>query len=273
MTFEIPTITSAQNRQVSRIRRLLAKPRDCRREGVLVADGIHLVREALAARLPGQAIFAEVDSRSAEILALIESARAQEITVYPVVPHIFRAISAVETPQGIVGIFERPKETTGSVPRPELLAPRDLVVLAGVQDPMNLGSIVRSASAAGVREITCTDHSVDPFHHRALRASQGAAFHMPVRIESSARAVSSRLAGLGYLSIGLSPRGEVSLTSLDPRASYALFFGSEGEGLDPETERSLALRVRIPMEGATESLGVAAAAAVTLFWLSLERGR
>jgi hypothetical protein len=113
----------------------------------------------------------------------------------------------------------------------------------------------------------CTEHSVDPYHHRALRASQGTAFHVPFRIEASARSISNRLPGLGYRPIGLSPRGDVPLTSLDPRTSYALFFGS---GKAWMRRRSRACRPRCDSAArGYRVVGVAAAASGDAFLAAL----
>ncbi|MCA9730154.1 MAG: RNA methyltransferase [Candidatus Eisenbacteria bacterium] len=264
---EIPTITSSQNRQVTRVRRLLARPRECRKAGVLVADGIHLVREALEVGLPCQLLFAEVQSRDPEIAHLVESAERLRLPLYPILPHLFRAVSPVETPQGILGVFERPRhdrhELWGGPPQSHL------VVAAGIQDPTNLGSIARSALAAGAVGLVCTEETVDPFHHRALRASMGASFRLPVVTGEALRPTIHKLRNQGYRTLALAPRGETDLRSLDPRVPYALLLGSEGAGLAADIESECEHRVRIPIAPAVESLGVAAAAAVALFWLRL----
>jgi TrmH family RNA methyltransferase len=266
---EIPTITSSQNRQVSRARRLLAKPRECRKAGVLIADGIHLVREALDVGLPCRMLFAEVQSRDPEIARLVESAQRLRLPLYPILPHLFRAISPVETPQGILGVFDRPKHDRGDLWKEG--GTGNLVVAAGVQDPTNIGSISRSALAAGARGLICAEETVDPFHHRALRASMGAAFRLPVIVEQPLRPTLQKLSNRGYVTVALAARGETDLASLDPRKNYALLLGSEGSGIDAEVEAECALRVRIPIAPKVESLGVAAAAAISLFWLQLSR--
>ena len=266
---EIPTITSSQNRQVSRVRRLLAKPRECRKAGVLIADGIHLVREALDAGLPCRMLFAEGLSRDVEIARLVESAQRLRLPLYPILPHLFRAISPVETPQGILGVFDRPKHDRVDLWKAGRTG--NLVVAAGIQDPTNIGSISRSALAAGARGLICTEETVDPFHHRALRASMGASFRLPLIAEEPLRPTLQKLANRGYSTVALTPRGPIVLPALDPRTCYGLGLGSEGSGLDPEIEAECTYRVRIPIAPQVESLGVAAAAAVALFWLALSR--
>ena len=268
---EIPVITSSQNRQLTRVRRLLGRPRECRRAGVLIADGIHLVREALEVGLPCRLLFAEVQSRDAEIARLVESAERRRLPLYPILPHLFRAISPVETPQGILGLFDRPKHDRGHLWGGTSTS--NLVVAAGIQDPTNIGSITRSALAAGAGGIVCTEETVDPFHHRALRASMGASFRLPVITDEGLRPTLQKLKNRSYTTLALTPRGPTDLRSLDPHKMYALVLGSEGSGLEPEVEAECDDRIRIPIATEVESLGVAAAAAIALFWLRLSLPR
>lgn len=273
---ELPPITSSQNRLISRVRRLLAKPRECRREGVLIADGVHLVQEALRANLPCSALFVTQGQRAAEIDSLVQEAQARRLSAYPVLPHIFRSISPVETPQGIVGVFERPRTDRASLWREARATlngsgPGHLAICDGLQDPTNLGSVARSAWAAGVRGLITTPGTVDPFHHRTLRAAMGALFHMPVLVEEPAAPLVTTLKNLGFRTIGLSPHGEVQVDQLDPAVPSALFLGAEGGGLAPALLSTLDTRARIPMARGVDSLGVAAAAAVAFVWLRLAR--
>lgn len=275
---EIPPITSSQNRLLTRVRRLVARPKECRREGVLIADGIHLVEEAIKARLRCTGLFVTTGQRSEEIEAIVREAAALRLAVYPILPHLFRGISPVETPQGIVGVFERPRTDRASLWRDARTSrngdgPGHLVVCDGVQDPSNLGSILRSAQAAGIRGLITTPNSVDPFHHRSLRAAMGAAFHLPILIDEPIVPLLVTLKNLGWSTVALAADGETELQRLPARVPYALLFGAEGSGLSPAVAAQCDLRVRIPMHGSIDSLGVAAAAAVVFFSLFLESKR
>jgi len=266
---ELPPITSSQNRQLSLVRRLIAKPRECRREGVLVADGIHLVQEALKAGLNCRALFLTVSERQDEIGALVEEAARRRLPVYRVLDHLFRTFSPVETPEGALGVFERPGLHGGKLWAGPSQIRGHLAVAHQIQDPSNLGALTRSALAAGFSGLITSPGTVDPFHHRALRASMGAAFHLPIRTDQPPGQLISTFRNLGYRTIALSPRAELDLTELDPAPPSVLFLGSEGSGLDPAVERNVDCRVRIPMQSGVESLGVAAAGAVAFFWLKL----
>lgn len=266
---EIPTITSAQNRQIGRVRQLLARPRDCRREGVLIADGVHLVAEALRANLPCRALFAHAETSREEIKNLLHEAARRRLTAYPVLPHVFRALSPVETPQGILGVFERPRIERADLwtrLRERNGSPRHLAILDGVQDPTNVGVITRSGLAAGLTGLVTTPQTVDAFHHRALRASQGAAFHLPILAEEPPLPLFSNLRNLGLSIVALSADGDEDLRSLPADKSYAFLFGAEGSGLPRSTADAADRHVRVPMQAGIDSLGVAAAAAVVFFW-------
>ena len=289
---ERPILSSPHNPQLQRVRRWLEKPRQCRIDGVFLADGIHLVQEALAAGLACTELFvdseriaagdaigdptgpAPVNART-ELATLVEVASSRGIPVHRVLPKLFRAISPVETPQGVLGVFDRPKSPDSRLPSRRGDAEgtsSHVVVASGVQDPTNLGSLIRSARATGIREVLTTRGTVDPYHHRALRASMGATFHLHLRTELSIDELLSLLTDSGRRTLALSSRGETPLASLDPTIPSAIVFGSEGSGLPPELESALDLRVRIPMEPGVESLAVPAAAAVVFYWLYLRGG-
>ena len=293
---EHPLITSAQNRQVSLVRRILSRPQEARREGVLVADGIHLVREAIQAGLGCRSLFVTIDESKAEITAILAIACELHLPVYRVIDRLFRSISGLDTPQGVVGVFERPQTKrpvidSPGADRPGTNLPRidrpgaddttgwdqvesargHIAIADGLQDPVNIGSLARSALGAGFLGLVTTPGSVDPFHHRALRAAQGASFHLPHLLDEPVVPFADHLKQIGYLTVGLCPGGDQELTDLDPAQPTAIFLGGEGAGLSPVTLGAVSRHVRIPIEPSIESLGVAAAGAVAFFWLRLAR--
>lgn len=264
-------ITSAQNRQVSLVRRILSHPQEARREGVLVADGVHLVQEAIRAGLACRGLFVTADEGKPEIDALVAVAAERRLPVHRVVNQLFRSISGLDTPQGVVGVFERPPSDHAAAWSRDRLPRGHIAVADGLQDPVNIGSLARSALGAGFGALITTPGTVDPFHHRALRAAQGASFHLPQVMDEPPGPLADRLRQVGFLTVGLSSDGAEELTDLDPGQPTALFLGSEGSGLSPIARDSVARRVRIPIEPGVESLGVAAAGAVAFFWLRLAR--
>lgn len=189
----------------------------------------------------------------------VRSSGAREALVSPAV---FAALSQVETPQGVLGVVRRPAPASPTCLRdPHTL----LVVLDGVQDPGNVGGILRTAAAAGATAAATVGSAADPFTPKALRASAGAVFRLPLLHFATAPAAAAAMTQAGVRLIVADPRGR----TLDADASFArpiaLIFGSEGGGPDPAWRRVGAETVRIPLRGAVESLNVAAAAAVLLY--------
>jgi len=136
-----------------------------------------------------------------------------------------------------------------------------VVVAQGLSDPRNLGALVRNCRAFGVDEVVVTPSSADPFSRRAIRASAGHVFELPVRVESLA-AAEDRLAGLEW--IATSPSATRALGELRPGPRWVLVVGNEGAGISAELLERCRTRVRIPLAPGVDSLNVAAATAVCL---------
>ncbi len=189
----------------------------------------------------------------------LRSSGAREALVSPAV---FAALSQVETPQGVLGVVGRPAPASPSILRdPQTL----LVVLDGVQDPGNVGAILRTAAAAGATAGATVGSAADPLAPKALRASAGAVFRLPLLHFATAADAAAAVIEAGLRLYVADPRGR----KLDVEVSFArpvaLVFGSEGAGADPAWARAGGETVRIPLVGPVESLNVAAAAAVLLY--------
>ena len=180
---------------------------------------------------------------------------------------LLAAVSEVETSQGVVAVARRPRFDEAAV-----FAPRALVLVAvGVQDPGNVGALLRAAEGAGAGGAAFTAGSADPFSWKALRGSMGSAFRLPhVKLRSAAAAVEkARAAGLRL--VGTSLRGAAAHDAADLARPLALFLGGEGAGLPPEVQAAMDEQVSIPMAGPVESLNVAVAAGVLLFEAARQR--
>lgn len=145
------------------------------------------------------------------------------------------------------------------------------VVAWSVQDPGNLGAIIRSAEAAGARSVVTVRGGADPFHPRAVRASAGSVLRLPILRALDPATIPDLLRAHGLdLAAGL-PDGGVAPWRADLTGPLALMVGSEGAGIPPEVERRLDRRITIPMEGGVRSLNVAVSAAVLLFEAARQR--
>ncbi|MBI2212374.1 MAG: RNA methyltransferase [Acidobacteria bacterium] len=199
------------------------------------------------------------------------AAREGTATSLPVVPRaivfgqvLFRALSETVESQGLIALFARPTVSSGVV----LQNDGTFVVLDGIQDPGNAGTIVRLAAAFGAAGVLTTEGTADLLSPKAIRASTGAALTVPTaRI---ARAEIASLAGAGSLPLFAAVAGGGSLPrELPPR--FALILGSEGRGISDELS-SIATPVGVKMAGSVESLNVGAAAAILLWQIQNARG-
>jgi TrmH family RNA methyltransferase len=232
-------LTSRDNPKVKHWTKLASDGRYRRSKGRALIEGPHLVQ---AARQAG-----------VEIHALLVSEKAQpENGAIILSERIFASIVDADTPQGIAAEI--------SVPQGKVAG--DTVFLEGVQDPGNVGAIIRSAAAFGVKSVVLDSACADPWSPKALRAGMGGHFALQVKTVSSLDAELERFAGRILCTV---PRGGVVLAEADLSGKVGWLFGAEGRGVSPEAIRHTDLKVTIPMIGGTESLNVAAAAAICLY--------
>lgn len=248
-------ISSRENSQFKFLRALAGEGPARAREGWALLDGIHLLMTWVQEKgMPERVVVSESGSRTPEIAAFLGRADLPEVLLFP--DALFRQLSPVDTPTGVLAV----------VPIPERATERVLgscVVLDGVQDPGNVGSILRSAAAAGVKHALLTRGCARVWSPKVLRAAMGAHCFMQIRENCSVR---DTLAG--FPGLCLATRLDVTarrVYEVDLTGPVAWFFGSEGAGLSPEMAALASTSVLIPMPGGMESLNVAAAAAVCLF--------
>ncbi|SOD61438.1 RNA methyltransferase, TrmH family [Streptomyces zhaozhouensis] len=262
-------LTSARSPRVAAARRLAR--RSLRgRERRFLAEGPQAVREAVAHRSgAGEATLRElfVSPEAAERYAeVVEAAEAAGARVHRADPEVVASISQTVTPQGLVGVcafLDRPFA--------EVLAagPRLVAVLAHVRDPGNAGTVLRCADAAGADAVVLTDASVDLYNPKAVRASVGSLFHLPVAVGVPVAEAVTGLRGAGVRVLAADGGGARDLDDeLDEGTMggpTAWIFGNEAWGLPEETTRLADAVVRVPIHGAAESLNLATAAAVCLY--------
>lgn len=253
-------ISSIANPKIKLIRNLHAKRAAREAEGLFVVEGVRLVEEALRAPgAPRLALYADgLDMRAQTAL---EQAQARGAVVELVTPQVMAAASDAETPPGLLAV----------VPMPALAPPAPLslaLVLDGLRDPGNLGTILRTADAAGVQAVFLAPGTVDAYNPKVVRAAMGAHFHLPLLALGWA-ALPQRLAGLA-LWLAEARAGTI-YQRVDWRGPSALIIGSEAAGPSPAA-RGLASRpVNIPMPGQAESLNAAVAAGIILFEAARQR--
>ncbi|AVR88955.1 TrmH family RNA methyltransferase [Thauera aromatica] len=250
-------IRARDNPTVKRLHALAHSARERRKSGETVLDGAHLVDAALAAHWPLKTlIVSESGLLRAEHRTLLERApsAAERILLTDM---LFAHVSPVDAPSGLLAVIDLPPAV------PARALDEDLIVLDGVQDPGNLGTILRTAAAAGIGHALLTAGCTQAWSPRALRAGMGAQFVL--RIEEHADAVSRLAAYPGRRLATALGEGARPLYALDLAGPVAWLFGAEGQGLSPALLAAADQRVLIPMAGGIESLNVGAAVAVCLF--------
>ena len=234
---------------------------------LMLLDGWHLLHEAASARVAVEKIAICGPPTKAEqvIVDRLQRVGAQVVEVSGTV---LNALSPVNSPTGVVASARMPSVTLASVLKP---APALVLAAAGLQDPGNAGAIIRSAAAAGATGVVLDELSADPWGWKALRASMGSAFRVPVVRSRALAALIDKWRGAGVKIVATVPRGGTSMYDVDFAPPTAILLGGEGAGLPADYADSADVRVSIPMHGAIESLNAAVAAAVLLYEAQRQR--
>jgi TrmH family RNA methyltransferase len=250
-------INSRQNPLVERYRTAARGAGD-----VLLLDGAHLVADALAAgvRVREAAVAADAVARL-DIVALVERLADAGVEAVAASTPVMAAISPVRSASAIVALADRP----GSAAARLYSTPAPFVVVAvDVQDPGNVGAIVRVAEAGGASGVVVAGASADAYGWKSLRGSMGSAFRLPILVRK-ARGDLFEPRRYGCRVMAATPRGGRSLFDLDLTGPVAVLIGGEGPGLDPALLAEADERVTIPMQSPVESLNAAVAAALIVY--------
>jgi TrmH family RNA methyltransferase len=251
----IKTITSAQNNDLKDLSRLLQNARDRRKSGLMVLEGIHLATACL--EVGGELTTLYINEAAAthpEIVALVATL-AERVAVSYIAPGVFAKVTALASAPELLALARRPKPD-----RPA--ADASLLLLEDIQDPGNLGTILRSAAASGVNEVFLSKGCVDVYSPKVLRAGMGAHFVLRLHEAADLEAVLQDFTGCKLVT---ALDGAASLYRQDLTGPVAFVFGNEGSGVSTALQALAPARVMIPMPGQAESLNVAMAATVCLF--------
>jgi len=258
----MPRVTSRQHAIVSECR--AARRGDDPR---LLLDGWHLLEDALAAGVRLDTIIVRHDVLAAHA-ATIDAARAAGARVLEATDGVMDAVSPVRASSGVVALATRPAIDPRSVTSP---APALVVVAFGVQDPGNVGALIRSVAAAGATGVLLDEASADPWGWKALRASMGSTFCVPIVRDDQALVRLASLRAEGLLIAAADPCGAASMYEASLSGPLALVFGAEGSGLPAAVLAQTDVRLRIPMRPRVESLNVAVAAALLVYEAARQR--
>ncbi|HEX7737500.1 MAG TPA: RNA methyltransferase [Ktedonobacteraceae bacterium] len=261
-------ITSRNNPKIKQIRALL-KRSERERTGLALVEGLRLVTEAL--RDPQhiyQLIVAPELLRSQHGQALLRDQRQKGFPCLCVSAEVFHGFSLKDNPQGIAAVVSQQWEPLEHI----RLAPGDCwVALEAVQDPGNLGTILRTCDATGCRGVFLLDHATDAYDPTALRASMGAIFSQRL-VKTSFQTFADWKRLHRYPVVGASNSAMLNYRQTDYPSPVILLMGSERQGLSSEQQALCDLIVSIPMCGSSDSLNVSVATAIVLYEILHRRG-
>jgi RNA methyltransferase, TrmH family len=279
-------ITSRDNKWLKTFRAALRGTGPAENDPIAV-EGRKLVEDSLRSGLEAVALL--VSESGERELEYVLRAASESVTGIPrarvlrTTDKLFESVAGTETPQGVAALFRQPEWQFDDVLRGAASADGAflsraplLVVMAGVQDPGNVGTIVRSAQAFGATGAVTTRGSADPWSPKAVRASAGSALWLPLLRRIAVPVVLAQLRVAGVKIVAASshataePIAEVH-PAFDLRDSVAIFIGNEGAGLPPEVEHAADARISIPITESVESLNAGIAASIVLYEAARQR--
>jgi TrmH family RNA methyltransferase len=235
-----------------------------------LVDGPVLLGEALASGAAVRTVYVEVDA-AADTLALADRARAGGVRVQQVVPGALASVLDLQSPQAVVAVVEqRPADLRAAVGR-AVTHRRPLLVLVDVADPGNVGTLVRTAEAAGCAGVVLAGSCADLFNPKTVRATAGALFRVAVAACPEVDTVLEALAEAGVVAVATVGASGSAPEQVDLTGAVAVLVGSEAHGLAPEVVQRCATTVSVPMEGAVESLNAGVAGSVVAFDAARQR--
>ena len=257
-------ITSVHNPAIQSVRKLLAQSKERREQQAFVIEGVRLAEEALQAAWEARLVlFTDLLDQRGQ--AVVDGFSARGIPVDPVSAAVMNAISDTETPQGILVVL-------AIKPLPLPPSPNFLLILDELRDPGNLGTILRTAAAAGVQAVLLAPGCADAWSPKVLRAGMGAHFHLPIlnltwfELEHTLASQSPNL----RVFLADSTAGD-AYTQADFHPPLALIVGGEAAGAGERSFSLASIKVHIPMPGGSESLNAAIAASILLFEVQRQR--
>lgn len=259
-------ITSIRNPKVQQVRRLFSRSKNRREEQAFVIEGVRLIEESRLARIkPMFVLFTKtLSARGEHLIAMLEK---DGVEMHEVSQDVMQAVSDTQSPQGLLVVLPIQEQP---IPEVDDL----LLILDNVRDPGNAGTILRTASAAGVTSVIFTPGCVDVYAPKVVRAAMGAHFRLSIRTRSW-QCVGEELEPAcrkGGLKLHLADAREGELyTQIDYRGPTGIIVGGEAQGAGPEALELMDNRVHIPMASDTESLNVGTAAAVLLYEVLRQR--
>jgi TrmH family RNA methyltransferase len=254
-------ITSTHNPKLKLVRALQGRAKERREAGAFVVDGVRLIEEAVVSNWGFRfALYDEALSQRG--MSQVEGLRSRGVDVEEVSTLLMKSLSETETPQGILAVLE-----FAQLPIPE--SPNFLLIPDKIRDPGNLGTLLRSAAAAGVHAVLLPPETTDAFAPKVLRSGMGAHFHLPIRSMSWDEI--DQLVNLAGVQVLLADMDGQPCWQTDLRQPVALIIGSEAKGASDSARKLAKAKITIPMNTNIESLNAGAAGSVLMFEVVRQR--
>ena len=254
-------LTSPKNPHIQLARSLLEQSKARRKHNSFAAEGARVLEDGLASAAPLQFILYK-SSLTPRAKSVLGQTKPEQLA-FEVEDHLFESLSDTEASQGILCVFSVPE-----IHQPA--KPGFVLILDQLRDPGNLGTILRSAEAAGVQAVCLPPGTTDVWAPKVVRSGMGAHFRLPL-LQWPWEAISAYVEELAVFHADM--QGQESLWQADFRGRTALLIGGEAEGISPEGQQLATHSVRIPMTGKTESLNAAVSASVLMFEVLRQRSQ
>lgn len=254
-------ISSKENKRIKTIKKLLSSASFRREEGVFVAEGLRLCGDAIKS---GAEITSAFFSKSFynKNESFVQKAAAITQQTFLLKDNVFAAMSDTKTPQGVLFLIKTLDKT---IDFDKIKNNGKVLALETVQDPVNLGTILRTAEALGVDLVVLTRDCCDIYAPKVARGSMGAVFRLPFHITDDLPGLIERFNAFGNSYAAVLDETSVSLNDCSFEGAVLAVVGNEGNGITPKTIKACTHRLYIPMRGDAESLNVSAAASIILW--------
>ncbi|MDQ7028198.1 MAG: RNA methyltransferase [Anaerolineae bacterium] len=251
-------IASLQNNRVKLVSLLQSKARIRRKERKIVLEGMRLIGDAVAQKQRPEFLFYEPQSVDWNFIAKLQN---KNMLLIEVTDNVMKHVSDTQSPQGIIGVFP--------IPQPKIPKSAERVlILDAISEPGNMGTILRTAGAAGIQVVILTQGCVDPYNPKVLRGGMGAHFRIPI-LEADWSAIRGYCDDLTvYFATGT---GDLAYTDANWSQAWALVVGNEAHGVSDNANSLEGVTISIPMASNTESLNAAVATGVILFEAQRQR--
>lgn len=263
-------ITSTSNQQMKNLSALIKKAKERRKQQCFVAEGPRMCFEMPAERMVALYVSERFLSDADNAGALQQYCDASGICYEVVSDAVFDGVSDTQTPQGVLGIVRMPQYELADLLAKERTL---LLILESIQDPGNLGTMLRTGEGAGITGVVMNQTTVDLFNPKTIRSTMGSIYRVPFFVAEDLAATIEEIRAQGVSVYAAHLKGTVSYDEPDYTGASAFLIGNEGNGLSDEIAALADTYIRIPMEGRVESLNAAISASLLTYEANRQRRR